>query len=391
MATLPTFDVDLYSDAVLDDPYDLYRELRNAGPVVHLSRYGFYALPRYDDVRAALGDWQRFSSAKGVAMNDQMNDILAGTVIATDPPEHMRLRKILERPIAPKEVAALRGRIVELAEALAARLSEMDAFDAASDLAHYLPLTVVSELIGLPEEGRQRILAWAAASFDIMAAAGAPRMEEAGHIMGEMMEYVMDPSLPERLRPDGWAARLFNAVETGEIAPGQPEVMIQGYLNPSLDTTIFATTNLIWLFARYPDQWQELRENPALVPRAINEAIRLESPIQHFSRVTTEDVQIDGSLIPAHSRILVMYGSANRDERHYQMAEKFDVRRENSDHLGFGYANHMCVGMNLAKLEITALVQALLPRISRFELVDAKRARNNLLRGFESLKVRVHR
>lgn len=390
MAGLPESNVDIYSDEILDDPYDCYSNLRETGPVVHLSRYGFYAIPRYADVRAVLGNWQDFTSAKGMAMNDPMNGALMGTVIATDPPEHKRLRSILERPIAPKELAALRARITQLADGLAERLVEKGEFDAVTGLAHFLPLAVVSELVGLPEEGRQRMLTWAAAAFDGMAPLGVPRTQEALGVMGEMMAYSADPGLPGRLRPDGWAARLYSAAETGEIAPDQPPVMLQGYLSPSLDTTIFATTNLVWLFARNPDQWSELRRTPALIPRAINEAIRMESPIQHFSRIATRDVLIDGAPVPAGARVLVMYGSANRDDRHYDAPGRFDIRRDNGDHLGFGHANHMCVGMNLAKLEITALVQALLPRVSRFELLEAKRARNNILRGFEQLRVRAH-
>lgn len=391
MASLPETEVDIYSDEILDDPYEFYRSLRGLGPVVHLNRYGFYAIPRYADVRAALGNWQQFSSAKGMAMNEPMNGALMGTVIATDPPEHKRLRSILERPIAPKELGALRERISHLAEGLAERLLEKGEFDAVTGLAQYLPLTVVSDLVGLPEEGRQRMLTWAAAAFDGMVPLSVPRSEEALGIMGEMMAYVTDPSLADRLRPDGWAAQLYNAAESGEIERDQPPIMLQGYLTPSLDTTIFATTNLIWLFAQNPDQWEELRRNPALIPRAINETIRLESPIQHFSRVTTSDVSIDGAVVPEGARVLVMFGSANRDERHYDRPDRFDIRRNNGDHLGFGHANHMCVGMNLAKLEITALVQALLPRVSRFELLGARRARNNVLRGYEQLQVRVHR
>ncbi|HKT73624.1 MAG TPA: cytochrome P450 [Steroidobacteraceae bacterium] len=390
MPELPESSVDLYSDEILEQPYEFYRDLRNSGPVVYLARYGFYAVPRFADVRAVLTNWQDFSSAQGIAMNEPMNHALMGTVIATDPPEHKRLRRILEKPIAAKEVVALRQRMTRQAEGLAQTLVRRGEFDVATDLAQFLPLTVVSELVGLPEEGRQKMLSWAAAAFDGAVPLNVPRTEEALRTMGEMVAYTTDATLAERVRPNGWAAGLYHAAQIGELTRDQASAMMQGYLTPSLDTTIFATTNLIWLFAQNPGQWEELRRNPELVPRAINEAIRLESPIQHFSRVATGDVSIEGAPIPAGARVLVMYGSANRDERHYDVPERFDIHRSNNDHLGFGHANHMCAGMNLAKLELTALVEALLPRVSRFELLRQKRSRNNLLRGFEQLQVRVH-
>lgn len=388
MPDIAELDLDLYEDAALQDPYPLYQRMRDASAVVYLPKHGFYALSRFNDVKQALANWKTFSSANGVAMNEHTNTLMAGTVIASDPPDHTRLRKILERPISPKEVVGLRQRITELAGDLLDRLAGRSEFDAVSELARYLPVTVVSELVGLPEEGRQSMLRWAAASFDIMAPAETRRAQQAGPIMAEMMDYIYDPSLPRRLRPGGWAQRLFDAADQGELEPDQPLAMIQGYLNPSLDTTIFAMSNLVWLFAKNPYQWLDLRENPGLVSRAINEAIRLESPLQHFSRFTTQDVTVDGCHIPANSRVLVMYAAANRDERHYENPEGFDIRRDNGDHLGFGHSDHKCVGMNLAKLELTALVEAMLKHIVSFELVEEKRAMNSLLRGFETLKIR---
>jgi len=166
--------------------------------------------------------------------------------------------------------------------------------------------------------------------------------------------------------------------------------MMRDYISPSLDTTILATGSLIWLLGRFPDQWDRIRADESLIPTAINEAVRLESPVRGFTRVATRDVVYDDQVISAGSRALLLYGSANRDERKWDHPERFDVTRDNRDHLGFGFGAHTCVGMHLARLEITALMKAFAKRVSRFELGEPKRAMSNTLRGFDRLPVTVH-
>ena len=166
--------------------------------------------------------------------------------------------------------------------------------------------------------------------------------------------------------------------------------MMNDYMGPSLDTTIFAVSSAIWLFAQHPEQWDAVRADPSLIPNAVNEVLRLESPIQGFSRMVTRDHVVDGVTIPANTRVIVLYGSANRDERKWEDPERFDVRRRASEHLAFGQGPHACVGMSLARLEIKALLTALAKRVTRFELGHTRRAINNVLRGFESVEVTVH-
>ena len=166
--------------------------------------------------------------------------------------------------------------------------------------------------------------------------------------------------------------------------------MMNDYMGPSLDTTIFATANMIWLFARHPDQWTLLREQPDLTLNAINEVLRIETVIQGFSRVLTEDHTVDGTTMPAGSRVLVLYGSANRDERQFADPARFDITRTNaSEHLALGFGAHSCPGGNLARLELRALLTALLPRVERFELVEAVPKLNNVLHGLGTCVVTV--
>lgn len=388
MTNYPSYDADIYSDDGIVHPYEHYRRLRDLRGAVWLTKQSVWAIPRYDDVVRALRNHAVFSSAHGVGLNEAINKNLPGTTLGSDPPLHDKLRKILMQPISPSALSAMRPEIQATANALIERLVDMRSFDAATDLAQHLPLTIVSQQVGLPEEGRQNMLAYAAATFDMIG----PDNERARAGLGiiqQMREYTASMTR-ETLKPGSWAARLLDKVDAGEIEPQRFALMMRDYLGPSLDTTIFATGNLIYLFSRFPDQWDVLREQPNLIQSAINEAIRLESPIRGFTRYLLQDHEIDGVLLPKGSRALILYASANRDERKWDDPERFDIRRKTADHVGFGMGIHSCAGMNLAKLEIECLLNALLPRVRRFEAGEPVRAMNNSLRGLSSLPVTVH-
>ena len=162
---------------------------------------------------------------------------------------------------------------------------------------------------------------------------------------------------PKTLSPDGWAIQVFHAAESGEITEQQARSLILDYVGPSLDTTILATTNTLWLLASHPEQWAALQQGPNCIPSAINESLRIESPIQVFSRYVTQDFEIDSVLLPAGSRVMVLFGSANRDERRWHEPERFDIRRKASDRLAFGHGERMCLGIPLACLEFALCSQ----------------------------------
>ena len=385
----PVSNVDMFSDAALADPYPVYRELRELGGAVWLDRLDMFILTRFADVKAALADWESFTSANGVMMNQQMNDTLQGIVLCSDDPEHAAMRKVLIAPLLPRELKALAENITMEAEALVERLVAKKSFNAATELAQYLPVTIVSELVGLPEEGRERMLEWAAANFDCFGPMN-QRTLDAFPTVQEMVGFAFSECVPEKLKPGSWAARIWEAAERGEIRHEQCPIMMNDYMGPSLDTTIFATGAAIKLLADNPDQWDILRDNPGIIPNAVNEVVRIESPIQAFSRMTTRDVEIDGITIPAGSRVIMSYAAANRDPRKWDDPDRFDVRRRAMDHLGFGHGAHQCIGNNLARMEIAALLNALVKRVSRIELNHSERQLNNVLRGYRRLDVTIY-
>ncbi|WP_293884223.1 cytochrome P450 [Sphingomonas sp.] len=186
--------------------------------------------------------------------------------------------------------------------------------------------------------------------------------------------------------PGGWGEALFRAADAGAITEQTARMMLIDYLTPSLDTTINATSAALELFAEYPDQWDRLRGEPALIPHAINEIIRMESPIRAFSRFVTTDVDVGDVRIPAGSRALMLYACANRDPAKFIEPTRFDITRKPSDHLGFGMGTHVCAGMHLAKLEISIILEAMVAKVCRIEASDPVRKPHNTLRGLASLR-----
>ncbi|WP_036567424.1 cytochrome P450 [Nocardia sp. BMG51109] len=389
MSTTPVSDIDLFTDDARLHPYPLHAELRALGPVVYLSRHDVYALTRYRTIRDVLGDWQMYSSAQGTTMNPGMNADLANVItLFLDPPEHTAVRRVLGRPLRPERLRELAPRIEAEAEAIVGRLVDRGEFDAATELAEHLPMTIVSELVGLGEHGRANMLRWAAATWESQ---GVPnqRVADAAPVVEEFISFAMTEAVPGKLDPDGWAAQLYEAADAGEVSRDRCPFLMLDYVTPSLDTTIYAVSNAVRLFAEHSEQWDLVRSDPTLIPHAINETLRLESPVQQFTRVVTADHTLEGVDLHAGDRVLVLYGSANRDERKYPDPERFDVTRKPSDHLAFGRGEHVCIGMQLARLEMTALLRSLVSRVRRFEILAAEPVLSNALHGMQSLRVRT--
>ena len=384
----PVFKPDFWSDEAILNPYPHYKALRDAGPAVWLDQHNAWAITRHAELRAALGNPEVFSSARGCMMNDPMNTAFTGNILCTDDPEHADMRRVFARPLMPGTIGILREKMEVLAADHVDNLLSRDSFDAVADLAYFLPLSIVSELVGLPQDGRERMLDWAAGSFDAFGPLSSPRTLTGLEIAKEAAIYTRGID-PAKLADGSWGDLLFKASQKGEIAENQARSMMMGYVAPALDTTINATSSAIWLFAKNPDQWDRLCADPDLIPSAINEVVRLESPIRAFSRYVTRDFEIGTTLLKQGSRALMLYACANRDERRYEDPDRFDIGRSARDHLGFGYGVHTCAGMHLAKLELTVILQALAKRVSGFEILDEARLPHNTLRGLQKLTVRA--
>lgn len=383
----PICEADLYADDVILDPHPVYRQIRDMAPAVWLPENDLWAIGRFDDAVAALAANDILISSKGVAANPRLNAITTPNILMTDAPDHRPLRKVISHPVMPRGLAEVKPRIEEAAQQMIDTLVQRGTFEGMTDLAQILPLTIVSELLGLPEFGRQNMLRWAAATFDALGGDNA-RTERAFPTIMELRAFCADDVRRDTVRPGSWVARLFDAVDEGSIDPALVPMFTRDYIAPSLDTTIFATGHLMHQLGNAPDQWEKLRGNPALIPNAINEAVRLESPIRGFTRYAKDDYEVDGVLIPQGARVLILYASANRDERRWTDPDRFDVERKVSDHVGFGHGIHLCMGAQLARLEMRSILQAMIERVARIEVGAPEFELNNVLRGFKSLPMR---
>lgn len=381
---IPEFETDLCSADALLDPYPLYRRIRDLGPVARLSAHDVLAVGRYGDARRILRSTDDFNSASGVGLNSVVNGGSQRITLTSEGELHRTLKSIVMAPMMPKQLELLTERLQTIARDLVDDLLRRRTFDGVADLACHLPVTVVSHLVGLPEEGRQNMLSWSSATFNVIG----PLNERARRSVDSLLEMAMyAASLKrEQLAPGSWGALVFAAADEGRIDDETASGLFIDYLAPSLDTTIHAVSHMVNLFALNPDEWVRVRDDSALVPMAVEEILRMEAPVRGFTRVAVRDTEVDGVPISAGERVWVLNGSANRDERHYSDPDRFDVGRRASDHLSFGHGPHLCAGVHLARLEMRVLLEALRERVERIEVSARTVNDNNILRGWAHLE-----
>ena len=314
-------------------------------------------------------------------MNVMANSLSAGAnMLCSDDPGHRQLRNVFARPLLPGAVAKLRATLTGLAQTQVASILERGRVEVVTELAQFLPLSVVTRLVGLSDSGKARMLEWAAGIFDAFGPDDNARTLAGMQVSQDALTYAA--TVPRKdLDPDGWGAALFAAADRGEIPAAAARGMLIDYIGPSLDTTILGFSGALALFARFPEQWDKLRAEPDLLPNAIDEALRLTTPIRAFSRFVARDAAFEEVRLQAGERALLVYASANRDEQHFDDPDRFDITRQKVDHLTFGFGTHFCAGANLAKLEITVLLEALLARVARMDIVEQRPLINNTLQG----------
>lgn len=384
-----SYDVDFYSDDFIRDPIPRYAEMRAAGPVVWLPQNNCYAVARYSEVVAVLRADKVFASGRGLSLNDEVNRLLVGSTLNSDGDAHDLQRSVTAPPIMPKNIKPLEDYIHRTAEALAERLVAGKRFDAIRDFATVLPLSIVVDLVGLNDQGKDRMLAWASATFDLFEGFNA-RSQAAFADLRDLQAFLAQYGTRDDFKEGGLARRVFDVAPDKGFSEAQAAQLLRDYINPSLDTTVSAAGFAAYYFATQPEQWDVLRADPSLVPNAAEEIVRLATPIRAFSRLVAQDTELAGVALPKGSRILAIYASANRDAEVWDDPDTFDVTRSLRKHVGFGHGKHTCMGLHLARRELINLIGAMLPRVARWHLDGPSEiAMNNTIRAFAQLPVRV--
>ena len=374
------------------DPFPLYRHLRDEDPV-HKSPHGFWVLTRFQHVLEAVKDTATFSSASGLTFRNERETLhIPPTIVMMDPPDHTRYRRLADRGFTPRRTAelepALRRLVIERIE----KLKRAGVGDFVAAVARSVPSWVVAHYLGVPEEDRHRFEGWTQAFVQANALGQAA---SAGEALGDLVAYFSDLVERRRREPgDDLVSVLLRADEEGvgiglEGILGYAFVMIAG----GNDTTTGLLTGAAELLTANAAEKRRLISDPSLIPNAVEEFLRLTTPVQGLCRVTTRDVTFDGGpTLPAGERVLLCYAAANRDPREFgPQAEELDVGRHIVRHLAFSIGAHFCLGAAAARLQGRIVLEELLARCPNFA-VDAEEgvfAHGAFTRRYERLPIVV--
>jgi 4-methoxybenzoate monooxygenase (O-demethylating) len=387
---IPRLDLDPFANEYFENPFPGQDALREAGPVVHLDKWNVYGVARYAEVYAVLNDPQTFCSGRGVGLSDFAKEKPwrpPSLILEADPPAHTRTRAVLSKVLSPAVMKQIRAGFAAAAEAKVDDLLAKGSIDAIADLAEAYPLSVFPDAVGLRQEGREHLIPYAGLVFN---AFGPPNelRQAAIERSAPHQAYVQEQCQRENLAPGGFGACIHARVDAGDITAAEAPLLVRSLLSAGLDTTVYGIGAAIYCLARFPDEWQRLRRDPALARNAFEEAVRFESPVQTFFRTTTRKVEFSGCEVGEGEKILMFLGAANRDPRRWTDADRYDITRKTSGHVGFGSGIHMCVGQLVARLEGEVMLAALARKVATIEIAGpVTRRYNNTLRGLESLPI----
>jgi cytochrome P450 len=391
---------DPYDFEIDSDPYPVWKRLRDEQPLYHNDRYDFFALSRFEDVERSAVDWRTYSSAKGTLLEVIKADmeIPPGIFIFEDPPNHQLHRGLMSRVFTPRRMAAIEPKVRAFCARSLDPLVGSGGFDFVEDLGRQMPMRTIGMLLGIPESDQEAIRDRIDAGLRLEEGT-MPDTEELFGARGKDGEpgNEFEAYIDWRMQhpSDDLMTELLNAEY--EDLDGERRTLtrdeILNYINLLAGAGNETTTRLIaWtgkLLAEHPDQRAELVADRGLVPNAVEELLRFEPPSPVQARYVTKDVEHHGRAVPEGSIMLLLNASANRDERRFPDADRFDIHRKIDHHLTFGYGIHFCLGAALARLEGRVALDEVLQRFSTWDVDwdNAVRARTSTVRGWEKLPV----
>ena len=378
------------------DPYPAYAALRDRGQAHRSRLLNAWIFGHYRDVDAILRDWQRFSNNGSKAATPGKRTVMPdpGTpsMLSLDPPDHRRLRSLVSKAFTPRAIDALEPHIRSLMHELLDGIEDLSGFDLMEAVAKPLPVIVIAEMLGVPPEDRARFRGWSDRRARILEPTiGAEEREDAVRAADALDAYFAPIVEERRADPqDDILSGLAQAEEEGDrLDEREMLTMLRLLLIAGNETTVNLIGNGMLALLRHPEQLQRLRDDPSLIPSAVEELLRYDSPVQLDLRRVVEDCDVNGFPVKRGDDIVLLIGGANRDPEQFEDPDGLDVGRSESSHISFGRGIHACIGAPLARLEARIAIEVLLERFSSIRLSGPPpRFRGSIvLRGLESLPV----
>ena len=384
------WDIDPYSREVLLNPEPFFSGLRERGPFVYLNKYKMLACGRYKETKEVFSDHKRFVSSRGVGIQDFKLEKPwrpPSVVLEVDPPEHTKNRRFLTRALSPNKISQLKDFFKKSADKLISELLQKKEIDGISDLAEMFPTRVFPEAVGLKKIDKETLLGYGAMVFNALGPDNEFRKDAMAKGLS-VLEKINKQCLEENIGVDGLAKDIYRSTAEKSEEDQLAGMLVRSLLSAGIDTTVSAIGNLLWCFTDNPEQFQLVKDNKSLVGNAIEESLRLTSPVKAFCRTSAIDTEVSGVTIEEGTKILCVLGSANTDPEVWENPFKYDVTRRTIGHLALGVGVHNCVGQTLARAEITALVSSLteLVKIIKPKGVATWKP-NNAMRSLASLPI----
>jgi cytochrome P450 len=383
-----------------EDPYDIYRWLRDEAPCYHNERLGFWALSRFDDVVAAHRDWRTFTSTHGLTLDqltDPSNPYAGTSMIMLDPPEHDRLRKLVSRAFTPRAITRMEDIALDVITHYLDQVTGEPEFDAVADFSALFPVEIISAILGVPDADRQQIRHWTDKTLH--------RNPDDPNITPEGIEallhqvvYFTELAKEKRAHPaDDMVTQLVEAEVVDEA--GEPQRLsdeeIAGFAlllgGAGSETVTKLVGSAIVLFDRNPGEWKKILDDPERIPGAVEETLRYWAPSQYQGRFSNVDSEWHGVTLPANQPVLLLTGAANRDDREYEDPDVFDIDREVGLRVGFGHGIHACLGAALARLESRLAIAEWRARFPMYTVDEGGLGRVNManVAGYSNIPVTI--
>jgi cholest-4-en-3-one 26-monooxygenase len=377
-------------------PYEYYRRLRDDEPVSHHEhpswKRGYWVIARHNDVQQVSRDSQTFHNAPHPFLEAGGNDDgTSALLISLDGAEHLQLRKLINRGFTPRRVADLTDRIRKRTDAIIDSLAGLRECDLVEDVALWLPLHVIADLVGVPEADRRQVFDWTELTFGFDASVTPEQRRQAAIAMYDYADALCE-SRRATPRDDLMSVLLTAEVDGEKLTQMQIDLFFMLLQNAGSETTRNLITSGTLALLQQPEQLDRLRGDLSLLPVAIEELLRFVTPVMQFTRTAVADTTVGGQPIAAGDRVLLVYSSANRDERAFAEPDRVDVTREPNDHVAFGAGGpHFCLGASLARLEAREMFEAILTRFEGLNVAadpdELPRVNSSLIDGFSHLPV----